>query len=232
MKRNQTFLRLLVFKRDLEDSDASNSSIDKPVRAEMRRKFLGDGKQASFNHSQTVGCVTPSSSAKADWDSSASSSHFLRGCMLEPSIGDSYAASIGQSYVPSGHASGMEEQTFWDRVLEALRDRGVTSGQQTYVANLIKIKQPSVAEWVTGSIPSMKNAKKLAIKLGINVEWLLTGRGEKRPGRPSDAVAEELWQLWPKLDETAKKNLLGYASVMEKAQPKPTPTRTASKKTA
>lgn len=150
--------------------------------------------------------------------------------MLNRSIGVSYVSSIGQTYAPFGQTADMEESTFWTRVLEALRDHGVTSGQQTYVAKLIKIKQPSVAEWVTGSIPSMQNARKLSLKLGVNVEWLLTGRGEKRPGRPSDPIAEELWQLWPKLDDAAKKNLIGYAAVMERAPTKLVSIRAPSKK--
>jgi hypothetical protein len=227
MKR-QTFLRLAVFNRDF-DSHANSSSMDKPVRAEMRRRFFGEGKHLSFSHSQTVGCLTPSSSANAVCDNSEASSHFFKGSMLR-SIGDSYANAIGQTYAPFGHADGMEEQTFWDRVLEALRDRGVNSGQQTYVAKLIKIKQPSVAEWVTGSIPSMQNARKLALKIGVNVEWLLTGRGEKRPGRPSDAFAEELWQIWPKLNDAAKQQIIGFAAVAEK-NPAPKQPETRQKKT-
>lgn len=230
MKKNQTFLRLLVFNRDLESSDASSSSIDKPVRSANRRRFFGEGKQAPCSHSQTVGCVTPISSAKADCESLEASSHFFSGSMLGPSIGTSYVNAIGRTYVSFGQTADMEDNPFWGRVLEALKDRGITSGQQTKVADLIKIKQPSVAEWVTGSIPSMKNANKLAVKLGVNVEWMLTGRGEKRPGRPSDPIAEELWQIWPKLDDVAKRQIIGYAAIMEKSPAKQSPNRLRSRK--
>lgn len=100
-------------------------------------------------------------------------------------------------------------KSFWGRVLEALLDMGIDQDQQTAVAKLIKIKQPSVFEWTEGSLPSMKNAVKLANELGVNVEWLYTGRGSKRP-ISIGSEAEELWELWRRVP-AIRGELLKYA---------------------
>lgn len=113
-------------------------------------------------------------------------------------IGKSYAQSIGRTYINFPHAPYMQaasKKTFWERVVEALHDMGIDEDQQTVVAKLIKIKQPSVWEWTDGGEPSMKNARLLALALNVCVDWLLTGRGDKHP-IPSDPEAQELWELW------------------------------------
>lgn len=155
-------------------------------------------------------------------------------------IGDSYVMSIGRTYEDFPHASEMSEdikKSFWERVLEVLADRGVDRDQQTTVAKMIGIKQPSVAEWLDGGKPSMKNAIKLATKLEVCVEWLLTGRGDKRPV-PPDSSAQELWRIWQKHPEI-REQIASYAafaasqspasSPFTKAEPKkpPTPRPTA-----
>lgn len=226
MSTDQPTLRL-VPNCGLGFSDASKSSIERPVTSESDRKFFVEGNDSSFTHSQTVGCLTPTASANANCVVPVDSSHCLSRNM-ERSIGTSYANAIGRSYVSLPYDLVMGEQTFWDRVLEALKDRGIVAAQQTHVASLVKIKQPSVAEWANGdTLPSMKNARVLAEKLGVNVEWLLTGRGEKRPGRPSDAYAEQLWASWPKLTEDVKQKIIGFAAVSEtvKAEPIAIPER-------
>lgn len=56
----------------------------------------------------------------------------------------------------------------------------------------------------------MDNAVELARVLNVNVEWLLTERGPKRP-IPQDATAQRLWDIWPELDEGDKRELIGMA---------------------
>lgn len=130
-------------------------------------------------------------------------------------IGVSYVVSIGRTYGNFLHALAMQDATkksFWDRVLEALADRGIDRDQQTVVAEMIGIKQPSVWEWTPegkSSKPSMKNALKLAGKLDVCVEWLLTGRGTKWP-IPSDPLAQELWDIWQK-SPNAREKIVSYA---------------------
>lgn len=101
------------------------------------------------------------------------------------------------------------KKTFWERVVEALADMGIMEDQQTAVARLIKIKQPSVWEWTDGGEPSMRNARVLAVELGVCVEWLLTGEGSKKPV-PPDPQAQELWIIWTRVPECREK-ILAYA---------------------
>lgn len=132
---------------------------------------------------------------------------------MSVTIGKTYVLSIGRTYSPFPHALPMlddEKKTLWDRVVEVLKEHGIQSDQQTHVAGLIKIKQPSVWEWKDGGEPSMKNAKALALKLNVSVEWLLTGRGEKRP-IPPDPDAMELWDMWNGLDAAKREKILSFA---------------------
>jgi hypothetical protein len=81
---------------------------------------------------------------------------------------------------------------------------------QTGAGRLIGISQPSVNDWTLGKHPTMENAIALAAKLNVNVEWLLTERGPKRPV-PSDSYAQKLWALWPELSEGDKRELFARA---------------------
>jgi transcriptional regulator with XRE-family HTH domain len=79
---------------------------------------------------------------------------------------------------------------------------------QTAAAELAGIKQPSVNLWKQpGGYPTMENAVKLAHKLNVNVEWLMTERGPKRPA-PSDSYAQQLWTMWSELSEGDKRELV------------------------
>jgi hypothetical protein len=72
-------------------------------------------------------------------------------------------------------------RTFWSRVEEALKERGLPT-TQVYAAKIIDISPPSVNEWTRlGGFPTIGNTIKLATHLGVNTEWLLTERGPKRP---------------------------------------------------
>jgi hypothetical protein len=101
-------------------------------------------------------------------------------------------------------------RTFWSRVEEALRERNLPT-TQVYVARLLDIRPPSVNEWTKlGGYPTIENTISLAKHLGVNSEWLLTERGPKRP-LPQDATAQRLWDLWSRLSDGDKRELLGTA---------------------
>lgn len=79
---------------------------------------------------------------------------------------------------------------------------------QAAAAALVGIKQPSVQEWKQpGGFPTMDRAVVLATKLNVNVEWLLTERGPKRPA-PPDSYAQQLWSMWTDLNEGDKRELV------------------------
>lgn len=71
--------------------------------------------------------------------------------------------------------------------------------------------QTAANKWKLGtSSPTLTNAKKLAAKVHCCVEWLLTSEGPKMVP-PRDAFADQLWELWPRLDDRAKDHLVGIA---------------------
>lgn len=141
---------------------------------------------------------------------------------MEPSIGISYVPSIGKTYVAAGHSSQVakiHDPKFWKRVVEALKGIGIEDNQQTAIAKLIGVKQPSVHEWEAGtSMPSIANVTKLAIKTNVTVEWLYTNRGQKHPGPPMEPAAERLWSAWGRLNDEEKAELAGYAVIKAEAK--------------
>jgi hypothetical protein len=111
--------------------------------------------------------------------------------------------------VPKLHQTG-----FWDRLVKALEKNGYKGpNYQTAVAKLIGIKQPSVHLWSVGrTMPSMANVVKLADKLAVDVQWLLSDAKPKRKSHDADRTADELMAMWPQLSDITKGRLLGIAS--------------------
>lgn len=136
---------------------------------------------------------------------------------MDRSIGISYAQSIGKTYVGARHSSPVtkiHDPKIWDRILVALKGIGIVDNQQTHIAKLIGIAQPSVSGWESHtSMPSLANVRKLAIKTNVCVDWLYTERGPKHPGPPMEPVAERLWSAWGQLSDEEKSELAGYAVV-------------------
>lgn len=109
------------------------------------------------------------------------------------------------------------QRTAWERVREALIDAGY-KGVQPEVETLIGVKQPSVSEWNrVGVTPSLDNAIALGLKLNVCVEWILTERQPKRPGPPADQLAQQLWDIWPRLSAEDRGIVVGFA--LGKARP-------------
>jgi hypothetical protein len=133
---------------------------------------------------------------------------------IPPNIGDSYVVSIGRTYINRVHTRRVSrgtQRTVWARLKEALADKKLPP-TQTHAASILGIKQSSVAEWNRlGIYPKMEHAVELARRLGICVEWLLTGRGPKHPPPAGDSFADQLWAVWPDLSDDAKRDILGHA---------------------
>lgn len=105
----------------------------------------------------------------------------------------------------------MTKRGVLERIYEALRD-AAKPATQSEIAEMLKISQPSVSAWKT-SLPSLKHGLALAEKLNVCVEWIYTGRGPKRPGAPLEWAAQELWDLWPRLPEATRQQILGHAKM-------------------
>lgn len=80
-------------------------------------------------------------------------------------------------------------QDIGDRLNQALEDAGYTKARHSNLtetlSNKFGVKYATISDWRKGKkCPTMKNAIDISKKLDICVEWLLTGRGRKRPGDP------------------------------------------------
>jgi len=129
------------------------------------------------------------------------------------SIGETNIVAIADTYRVSRQTPRVPRtptRTVWIRVKEALGEAGLPD-TQVFVARQLKMAQASVALWNRpGGYPTLENAISLAKLLNVNVEWLLTERGPKRP-IPQDASAQRLWDLWARLDDVTKGELIGMA---------------------
>lgn len=141
------------------------------------------------------------------------SSQFLKASIARI-ISDSYRPSIGNAYCDMRQASRMSKRrTVWARVEEVLVETGKPSTQK-YGAALVGLKQPSAALWnKPGNYPAMEVAVQLAEKLGICVQWLLNEEGPKRAPPNNDKHLDALYLFWPRLSETDKRDLVGFARV-------------------
>lgn len=147
---------------------------------------------------------------------------YSRSASTPSSIGISYPVAIGLSYVASNQTLGVANaQTAWDRIRDAMREHGIKPTQKECAA-LLGITQPSVWEWANShGSPSVENAITLGAKLNVCVEWILTGKGPKRPGPPMEAAAQALWDLWARIPEEDRPMVVGFAEA--KARPSQPP---------
>lgn len=76
-----------------------------------------------------------------------------------------------------------ELEGFRNRLIEACDDQKLDPrSRQTEVASWFGIQPNATHKWFNGTgWPSMARAVMLARRLGVNTEWLITGRGQKYP---------------------------------------------------
>lgn len=105
-----------------------------------------------------------------------------------------------------------KNETFWDRVKVAMKAKKMRP-TQTAAASLAGRKQGTISGvWnVAGRAPEMAVVLSLSKKLGVNVEWLYTGRGPMVIAPDSDEHLDELMSVWGKLDEPTKRAIAGFA---------------------
>ena len=96
-------------------------------------------------------------------------------------ITNSYCASITHSYRIAGHHGYMKYPEFATRLHEACEDAKVPITQES-LGKFFGVSGTMAWYYLNGEkLPSMDKAIKMASKLGISVEWLLTGKGQKYP---------------------------------------------------
>lgn len=94
-------------------------------------------------------------------------------------------------------------KTFWQRLQEAFREAQLpTSGNA--IAELLRMSQGSVNRWQQDKgLPELDTVRDLALRSKVSVEWLLTGRGPKKPLR-FDEETQELLAAWTELNENGR----------------------------
>ena len=82
---------------------------------------------------------------------------------------------------------------FAKRLKEALTDqREEERGGGARLARICRVSSAAASKWLSGdSLPHMTHAMQMAEELEVCVEWLLTGRGPKKPPGPKTVTLIE-----------------------------------------
>lgn len=89
-----------------------------------------------------------------------------------------------------------EKIAFAHRLNEALSEAGVPAkfeGRQVVVAQMFGVTQKGARKWLEGEgMPTLEKSIEIAKRLGVAIEWLLTGRGARRVEGPEIEPIEQL----------------------------------------
>lgn len=84
--------------------------------------------------------------------------------------------------------------TFAARLNELLDEAGLPAkyeGRQLALAEMFGVSQKGARKWLEGEgLPTLERCIQIAERFGVNTEWLLTGRGPKRPGGSGEILAD------------------------------------------
>ena len=77
------------------------------------------------------------------------------------------------------------------RIRRTRLDKGLT---QNELARLVHVSREAVSQWESGDSKGLKpeNLVRVAKVLGVDVEWLVTGKSSPRPRSVSDLTPEEV----------------------------------------
>ena len=83
--------------------------------------------------------------------------------------------------------AGMDKAGFAARFKEAVEQAGVEDSQEA-LGRLLGVSGVMIWAYRSGEkLPRMSTATRMADKLGVNVNWLLTGKGPRNPEKPGVA---------------------------------------------
>jgi hypothetical protein len=98
---------------------------------------------------------------------------------------------------------GDTRKTFWERLTEAWGRRSLPT-TQLGIAEKLGMSQGSVGRWARGEgLPELDVVRTLALEGDVCIEWLLTGRGPRKP-QPMDEETIELLEVWSKLNSNGR----------------------------
>lgn len=92
----------------------------------------------------------------------------------------------------------MRYPEFAQRVRTAIEEAGLWASQRK-MATKLKVSPSTINNWLTGEkLPAHDTAIRLAARLGVSVEWLMTGSG---PMRHTESVDSRVDRLPPEARE-------------------------------
>lgn len=148
------------------------------------------------------------------------SSRYLASRSMRPSIAIGYSDAIAQRYIAASHAQVMNgggpKDEFWDRLTSRMSEKWpdsfptAASVTQKAAGKLIGKSQNAGFKWKHGELPERKNLAAIALKLGVAVEWLETGRGPKFVPDPQDPVSLEIFRLVADSEELQRMEFLNF----------------------
>lgn len=120
----------------------------------------------------------------------------------------------------------MERTEFSARLNQALDEATLTPpvprkgrGRQRVVAKLFRVDQKAARKWLEGDgYPKMETVIVIAKKLQVAVEWLLTGRGEKRVMEENGNQMGQIIDMWLKMRPETQDQWLRYGEFLLKPQ--------------
>ena len=112
----------------------------------------------------------------------------MRTGTLEPKVTNSQELIVPSLLVTLGYMEDTDRTSpgdFAKRLNEICDDMGIPpkgKNRQATFAQLMKVSQKGARKWLEGEgMPTLQRCIQIAQWAGVAVEWLVTGRGEKRP---------------------------------------------------
>jgi transcriptional regulator with XRE-family HTH domain len=85
-------------------------------------------------------------------------------------------------------------------------------GRQGHVGKMFGVDQKAARKWLKGEgFPTLEKAIEIAKRFNVTVEWLLSGRGEKRMTDSANMELAELLDLWWKSDQESQREIITFA---------------------
>lgn len=118
--------------------------------------------------------------------------------------------------------------SFTERLIQAAAHKGVVPphsnakdrGVQSAVATFLGVGRANVGYWVNrGGTPNAETYRLIAERLGVNRDWLETGKGEMlaAPSAPEMPELKELHRIYLKATPTVRSQIIRTARALAKA---------------
>lgn len=120
-----------------------------------------------------------------------------------------------------------ERTAFAQRLNQALNESSEQipqegKGRQSVVGQLFGVDQKAARKWLKGEgFPTLEKCTDIAKRLNVSMEWLLTGRGDKRIMDNLNAQLAELLNVYWQLPNQLQGDLMTYARFLLETKNRP-----------